>query len=157
LVAGSQLPNFTAHFMQNLEGRIDERREDVRIIRDRWDRFGLNQRDAIADCERKDVGIDKEYCGDAIRVVNRFDILTALQNRLRSAGDFERPVILARAIGTEPLVREIAENATVEFQPAIPTTPVGFVYGGGVGILFWALGRILFAILGAPFRPRYAD
>lgn len=155
VVAGSQAPNFTAHFMQNLEGRVDELLVQVSDINSDRDRAGFTRNMAKAACEAAENQVVKDDCDRAESTLVRYDVLTDLQSELRDTNPWQRPVVLGQKISTEGDVRAIAENALKEYQPAIPTTADGAGYAAGVGAIFWALFRLIFGILGAPFRPRY--
>lgn len=155
VVAGSQAPNFTAHFMQNLEGRVDELRMQVDDINSDRDRAGFTRNMARAACAAADSAVVKDDCDRAEDTLVRFDTLSELQNELRDTNVWKRPVVLGQKASTDTNVRAIAENAVKEYKPAIPTTADGAGFAAGVGAFFWALFRIIFSILGAPFRPRY--
>lgn len=155
IVAGSQAPNFTAHFMQNLEGRVDELMIQVRDIEGDREQAGITRNMAKAACAAADSQSLKDDCDRAEETLIRYDTLAALQGELREANVWKRPILLGQKVSMDQNVRYIAENALKEFKPAIPTTADGAGYAAGAGAVFWAVFRILFMILGAPFRPRY--
>lgn len=155
IVIGSQAPNFTAHFMQNLEGRVDELLIQVQDINADREKIGMTRNMAKAACEAADTQVLKDDCDRAEETLVRFDTLQALQAELHEANVWKRPVVLGEKIGTDEDVRTLAENVTKEFKPAIPTTADGAGYAAGFGAVFWAFFRVIFMILGLPFRPRY--
>ncbi|MEM9989323.1 MAG: DUF2937 family protein [Pseudomonadota bacterium] len=154
VAAGSQAPNFTAHFMQNLEGRIDEL---VRVVDDiNADRaqLGFTRSMAKAACREAPTAIILQDCNRAEETLVRFDTLQDIKAKLDAATGWERPIILAKSVMEDPNIRQIAENAQKEFDPAMPATMEGAGYAAGTGGGLWAVGRLLMGILGAPFRRR---
>ncbi len=154
VVAGSQAPNFTAHFMQNLEGRVDELGRLAQDITSDRERLGYTRKMAKAACEAAEAEMVREDCNRAEETLDRFDALMALQTKLKDASGWERPILLAQTAMSDTRVRGFAENAMKEFQPAVPTTAEGAGYAAGTGGGLWAIGRLLFGLLGAPFRRR---
>lgn len=151
IVAGSQAPNYTAHYMQNMEGRIDELRPIVKSIDDDRDSIGYTREQAAETCAGTNEPLFQKDCVRNETIIARFEKLVASQLALKEASSLMRPILLAQSYD-----RDIAENVLKEFQPAVPTTLDGAVYGGGGGLVAWIISRLLFGILGLPFRPRYA-
>jgi len=156
VAAGSQAPNFASHTMQNIEGRIDELRRIVESIRADRAEIGYTRDQARETCAAALEPLFQKDCARNEQIESRYEALTALQARLRSADPWSRPVVLARAAGADPVVREVAQNAMVEFQPAIPATAEGLTYAAGAGGGLWGLARLLFASIDMPFRRSYA-
>ncbi|WOI53696.1 DUF2937 family protein [Parvularcula sp. LCG005] len=151
VVAGSQAPNFTTHYMQNLEGRIDELGRIVRSIDSDRESIGYTREMAAETCAGTNEPLFKTDCVRNETIIARFEKLVASQMALRNASDLMRPIVLARTHDVE-----IAENTAKEFEIAVPVTPDAAAYGGGLGAGLWAIFRVIFGILGAPFRRRYA-
>lgn len=178
LLAGSQAPNFTTHFMQNLEGRVDERRLDFDRITERWEYYGITRENVSDNC-RTDAtsgSNPQASCLEDEMIISRFEKLVALQEELQAASKWERPVLLGHALldgscssdvpdelkeRTENRLdtlctRYLALNALKEYEPAVPVTADGAAYAAGGGAGVWAIFRILFSLIGMPFRSRYA-
>ncbi|MEM1102751.1 MAG: DUF2937 family protein [Pseudomonadota bacterium] len=153
-IAGSQAPNFTAHFMQNLEGRIDELRMLAGEIRNDRALLGYTDADARAACAETADPLIKTDCERSETILDRYDVLATLQANLKSADGWRRPFILARTVAAESPARDMAENAMVEFQPAVPATTEGAGYAAGSGGLVWGVARLIFGLIGLPFRRR---
>ena len=178
LIAGSQAPNFTTHFMQNLVGRVDERRLDAERITERWEYYGVDRDQVAADCRARseEKSNPQASCLEDEMIVRRFEKLLALQEELQAASKWERPILLGRALldgscssdvpdalkeKTENRLdtlctRYLAMNSLKEFELAVPVTMDGLAYGAGGGVGFWAIFRLLFGLIGMPFRSRYA-
>ncbi|MEM9235028.1 MAG: DUF2937 family protein, partial [Pseudomonadota bacterium] len=155
LLAGSQAPNFTNNFMQNLEGRVDERRLDFERITERWDYYGIEEAEVLDNCNRDAVegSNPQASCQEDVLIVKRYNLLSALQGELQEASIWERPILLGKSVATgsckvdgdaiadgpaantlETLcVRYLAKNTLEEFKPAVPVTADGFAYGAGGG------------------------
>lgn len=178
VIAGSQAPNFTTNFMQNLEGRVDERKLDYDRISERWDYFNVDRDSVEDDCREKadDNSNPQASCLEDVLIVERYELLNELQTELKNASDWERPILLGKAVIegncksvdmsnvssktqnslNQLCVRYLAENTAKEYEPAVPVTVDGAAYAAGGGLGLWAIFRILFGILGLPFRPRYS-
>lgn len=149
-VAGSQAPEFTAHYMQNLAGRIDELRPIVEEFDADVGRHGYSRARAMEECETS-AGLLNALCSGYATTVRRYELLAAHQSELSAAGDYVRPLVLIRAAGQESIVREIARSAMNEYKPAIPTTLDGAAYAGGGFAVAWGLLSFVFGFLGALF------
>lgn len=178
LLIGSQAPNFTNNFMQNLEGRVDERSLDFERITERWEYFGTDRANVADDCRANstDNTNPEASCLEDVLIVERFESLTALKTELNDATIWERPILLIKAIATERCnmgadvelapasvdnlsklcMRDLAVSTGEAYEPAIPVTADGAAYAAGGGLGFWAIFRLLFGVIGLPFRPRYA-
>lgn len=152
VVAGSQAPNFTAHFMQNLEGRVDELGLLAADITSDRERLNYTRKMAQAACAAAEAEVVREDCNRAEETLDRFGALKTLQDELKAVTGWERPLTLAKAVAADDMVRGFAENVKKEFEPAIPATAEGAGYAAGTGGGIWVIFRILFGLIGAPFR-----
>lgn len=178
VVAGSQAPNFTNNFMQNLEGRVAERQLDFDRITERWDYFNVTSETAAENCNA-DASANSNpqaSCLEDVLIVERYESLSALQSELKDATIWERPILLGRSLAADSCkaggdvelseasldnlsqlcLRNLAASTMEEFEPAIPVTADGAAYAAGGGAGIWAVFRILFGLVGMPFRSRYA-
>ncbi len=147
-VAGSQGPGFTLQYMQNLTGRIDELRPIVEQFDADVGRYGYTRQAAMAECLAAD-GLLDALCSSYETVVARYEELSAHYNELTAAGDYVRPLVLAKSFK-----RDIADSVYEEFEPAMPVTPVGLAYAGGGFIVGWGLLSFVFGLLGSMFGGR---
>ena len=146
----SQAPEFTNQYMQNLAGRIDELRPLVEQFDARVAEYGYPRDAAMAECGTSD-GLTKALCNTYEDAVRRYELLVAHRAEIADKNAYMQPLMAARG-----LQRDIAENVYENFKPGVPTTPVGAAYAGGGFVGFWAVARLLFGLLAAPFRSRYA-
>lgn len=149
-VAGSQAPGFTLQYMQNLAGRIDELKPIVEQFDADVGRHGYSRERALAECETAE-GLLTALCGGYATTARRYQTLVDHRERLEAAGDYLRPLILARAAGEEAIVRDIARSTMDEYKPAIPTTLDGAAYAGGGFAIGWGGLSFIFGIIGAMF------
>lgn len=150
-VAGSQAPEFTAHYMQNLAGRIDELRPIVEEFDADVGRHGYSRARAMQECETS-AGLLNALCSGYATTVRRYELLTAHQAELGAAGDYVRPLVLIRAAGQQGVIRDIARSAMTEYKPAIPTTLDGAAYAGGGFAVVWGLLSFIFGVFGGGRR-----
>lgn len=152
LVAGSQAPNFTTHFMQNLEGRVDQLRlESAQALR-RLEEAGMTRNMAKAACAASETEQQKANCETTEQIFVSYDTLREVQEELDAEGDWRRPLVLAQRTAQDGVVREFAQNATKNYEIAVPVTVQSAGYGGGLGLATWIIFRLLFGLIGAPFR-----
>jgi hypothetical protein len=142
-VAGSQAPGFTLQYMQHLNGRVEALRPIVEQFDADVGRIGYNRANAIAECDEAD-GLLQALCGGYARTVRDYERYAAHLSLLREAGDYARPLVVARHID-----RDVAEGVMAEFKPAIPTTLDGAAYAAGGFAVVWGVLSFLFGFLGA--------
>ena len=147
-LVASQGPEFTAHYMQNLNGRVAE----LETIVERFDsdiaNFGYTREQAIEQCKLATDLFDA-LCSSYRSAIERYTYLKTHLAALSSVEDHVRPLILARSYDPE-----IAEAVRENYEPAVPTTLNGGLYAAGGFVVFWGLPLFLFSILGAMFGGR---
>lgn len=147
VIAGSQAPNYTQNYLQNLEGRIDELRRIVEsIIADR-EAIGYDRDKVREVCAGTNEQLFQQDCVRNEEIESRYERLVSHQEKIKAAGMWMAPITLARNFD-----KELVENTLKEYKVAVPATGPGFAYGGGLGLIAWLLGRVVFGLLGAPFR-----
>ena len=151
--AGSQAPNYTAHYMQNLEGRIAELRPIVAEFDADVARYGYTRDAAMLECETA-TGLLDALCGGYATTIERFEILLEHQTMLKGASDYVRPLILLRDMADSEIVRELNRSVMKEYEPAIPTTLDGAAYAGGGFAALWGALSFIFGLLGSMFGGR---
>ena len=142
---GSQGPEFTVQYMQNLQGRVDELRPIVEQFDSDLARYDYTREQALAECTTATQLLDA-LCDGYETTVRRFETLAAHLAELDGASDYVRPLILAKT-QMEDLTLAVYEL----FQPAVPTTLIGASYAGGGFAVLWGGASFLFGILGAMF------
>lgn len=155
VLAGSQAPNFTYNFMQNLEGRVNELLAFKQDIESDRARAGLTRAMAVKACEAADTQMLKDDCERAEETIVRYETLAALQDELKSENGWMRPIKLAKGMMEAGIIRDVAENTMKEYKVAVPATVEAAGYAGGTGGGVFVIARLLFGLIGAPFRRRY--
>jgi hypothetical protein len=142
---GSQAPGFTLQYMQNLAGRIDELRPIVEQFDADVLAYGYTREQALIECDIS-TGLLEALCGGYATTIRRFEELTLHMAELEAAGDYVRPLILARSFK-----RDIIDSVMEEFKPAVPVTVDGAVYAGGGFAVLWGAASFLFGVIGSMF------
>ncbi len=155
VAAGSQAPNFTNNFEQNLAGRIDELRTIVMQVQTVREQAGLTREMAQAACDAAPDASLRNDCLTIDETITRFDTLVALKEELEAVPSWQRPISLIQSAASDPVIREIAENTMEEFKPAIPATAEGAGYGAAGGGVLWGVLRAIFGLIAMPFRRNY--
>lgn len=134
--AFSQFPEYYAHYVQRLGGRIDQARLRAVEIRDDAAAKGLSVEDYID--QFLDSTPHSLEGGRMAESIFHLADMEAAYEALRSAAPLQRPVVFA-----EHLNGGLAEATLADFAPAVPLTPEGFVYAG-CGLL---AGLVVFSVL----------
>jgi len=144
-VIASQAPEFAQQYRQRLGGALDELTSIVEQFSSEAKSAGLETKDAIAH-DLLAIGLQSRDRGRSMeQTFARHARLDDQQKRMREAGPFARLIVLA-----ETYDPRIAQRAWGDFEPAVPTTPEGFVTAGAGALLGYGFLRLV----GAPFRRR---
>ncbi|WP_018700341.1 DUF2937 family protein [Amorphus coralli] len=141
-VVTSQVPEYTQQYRQRLGGAVDELRAVVQSFDADAERVGYTRPQAIAALARAEDPFPRERARSMQVTIDRYERLSRQQTEFRSAGPFQRIVVLAQDF--DPT---LAENAWEDFQPAVPTTAEGAVaagVGAGFGVLLVGFLSLLF-------------
>ena len=144
-VIASQAPSFTNQYMQNLQGRIDELKPIVEEFDANVSGYGYTRDSAMAECNVA-TGLLDALCETYVTTVRRYELLTVHIAELEAAGDYVRPLILAKT-----QIRDVTESVYKQFEPAVPATVHGAVYAAGGFAVAWGASSFLFGLLGAMF------
>ena len=149
-VAVSQAPGFTAAYMQNLEGRVDE----LRVIVERFEAniasIGYDRERALAECAVAERLLGA-LCDGIAEDIERYETLRAHRAELLAAESWARPVVLARAPQ-----RDVAASAYDAYEPVVPATATGAGYAAAGFAGGWGGLTVILGLLTAPFRRREA-
>ena len=153
IAAGAQAPEFTAHYMQNLSGRVAELGALVRqydgIVAD----LGTTRDGYVDDLRAANRESTTKTADVIVSTFDRYEALSQQLESLRATDDFRRPLILAKGL-VQGNDREIANSVIAEFKPAVPLTPEAFAYAGGVGVALWGILAAIFGVIGSMFGGR---
>lgn len=144
-VIASQAPEFAQQYRQRLGGALDELTTIVEQFSSEAKSAGLETKDAIARLEANGEQLARDRGRSIEQTIARHARLDDQQKRMREAGPFARLIVLA-----ETYDPRIAQRAWGDFEPAVPTTPEGFVTAVAGALLGYGFLRLV----GAPFRRR---
>jgi hypothetical protein len=145
----SQFPEYAQQYEQRLGGAVDELRIIVNEFELAATNFGLTRDEALA---RYAATEDEFIRGRGIsmaRIISRYETLSAALAEISGATGWQRLQHLP-----EYLDSEIGARALENFEPAVPLTPEGFVYGLAGFTLGYLLLSGLVRFLMLPFRRR---
>ncbi|MGD1878866.1 MAG: DUF2937 family protein [Kiloniellaceae bacterium] len=125
--AFSQFPEYYAHYVQRLGGRIDQARLRAEEIREDALAKGLSVEDYIDRfLDSAPHSLEGARMSESIFQLDRME---AAYQALRSAPPLQRPLVFAEHLNTGLL-----ESTLGDYAPAVPLTPEGLAYAGA-GVL----------------------
>jgi hypothetical protein len=120
----SQFPEYYAHYVQRLGGRIDQARQRAREIREDAAEKGLTVEAYIENfLDSAPHSLEGGRMAESIFQLERMEAAYAA---LRDAAPLQRPRAFA-----EHLDAGLVEATLGDFAPALPLTPEGLAYAGG--------------------------
>ena len=119
--AFSQFPEYYAHYLQRLGGRIDQARLRAAEIREDAAEKGLSVEDYVETF--LDSAPHNLEGGRMAESIFQLDRMEAAYQALRDATPLQRPLAFA-----EHLNPGLAEATLADFAPAVPITPEGLTY-----------------------------
>lgn len=144
-VLASQLPEFAQQYRQRLGGAIDELSREVVQFGAEAKAERLTPDSAIERLRHNADVLAQKRAIDMNETMARLTRLERQRDSFVDAGPLTRIAVLARDF--DPA---IASRAYQSFEPAVPTTPEGFVSA----VVGFFLGGGLLRLLGLPFRRR---
>jgi hypothetical protein len=121
--AFSQFPEYYAHYVQRLGGRIDQARLRAEEIREDAAAKGLSVEDYIENfLDSAPHSLEGARMSESIFQLDRME---AAYNALREAPVMQRPFTFVEHMNTG-----LVEATLGDFKPALPLTPEGLVYAG---------------------------
>lgn len=145
----SQFPEYAQQYTQRLGGAVDELRGEVERIDAEAAGNSLTRAQYL---ERYTGNVDPIFVRDGenkVRLIGRYDQLSAALLRVQGAGPVERLVLLPSFLDSE-----IGGRTLDNFKPAVPVAAEGFLYAGGGFVIGYALVWALGGLLLLPFRRR---
>jgi hypothetical protein len=124
----SQFPEYYAHYVQRLGGRIDQARQRAGEIREDAAEKGLSVETYVETfLESTPHSLEGVRMEESIFQLDRME---AAYQALRDAAIIERPLIFA-----EHWNGGLVEATMGDFNPALPLTPEGFLYAAAGALL----------------------
>lgn len=135
LAAGSQAPEFSQQYRQRLGGAIDELAQVLVDFDADALNSGLKRDDALKQMADDATPFVRDRAQSMNRVIVRHERLTWQSERMEEAPGVMRPLILARYPDTW-----IVTQTWQDFEPAVPLTMPGLVWGGTGLVAFLLAG-----------------
>lgn len=119
----SQFPEYYAHYLQRLGGRIDQARSRAAGIREDAQAKGMSVEDYIDNfLESTPHSLEGERMAESIFQLANME---AAYDALRNATTLQRPFAFVEYMDTG-----LVDATLRDFAPAVPLTPEGMVYAG---------------------------
>lgn len=146
-LAASQFPEFAQQYRQRLGGALEEMRQVVASFDADASRNRLTREEALSTYTRDDTPFLRDQGASVKQQIGRYEWLSEQRSRLESAPPLMQPVVVLS--GPD---RRVAEGAWSDFAPAVPVTPVGFVWAGIGFVVAGGLVSLLRQLGGAARR-----
>jgi len=138
LISFSQLPEFAQQYSQRLGGAINE----LRVIVADFDRDAANSQLTRDEALEQMLGSPTKFARDRgvsmNRTITRYYLLGRQKQEMESADPLLRPLFMLQT-PDETLV----EGAWSDFEPALPVTSAGAVYGAAGALVAIMIARLL--------------
>lgn len=132
-IAGAQLPELAQQYKQRLGGAIDE----VAAIVERFDADAasnqLNRAEALNRLAESSDDVVRRRGQDAILNIQRLGALQEQQESMDSSSVGQTVYLLTHAD------HDLLQSTLADFQPAVPSTTEGLVYGALGFLVGWSL------------------
>ncbi len=137
LAVFSQAPEFAHQYRQRIGGAVDELKTVVMDFDKDADNSQLSRNQALDKMTRSTEQLTHDRGQSMTRSIGRFESLTEQQSWLENSHPLTRPLLVLKNLDG-PLF----ENAWKAFEPAVPLTSSGFMYGGIGAFLAMILARL---------------
>jgi hypothetical protein len=148
LALTSQAPEFANQYRQRLGGAIDELRAVIADFDRDADNSRLDRQTALRGMRDSATRFIRDRGESMARLIARHDNLVGQQRSLDQATGMLQPLIVLRNPDSQ-----IVAGAWQDFEPAVPLTAAGAVYGGAGAAAAMVLARLC-ASLGRGWRRR---
>ena len=145
VVGFSQAPEFAQQYRQRLGGAVDELARVVAAFDADAARNGLARREALSAYSRAPDAFLNDRGRTMSAHIARLNRLTTQSTHLDAAPPLLRPGLVLRTPD-----RDLIRATLASFEPALPLTQAGAVYGGAGG----ALGFLMSVLFGGSGRVR---
>ncbi|MCG6859414.1 MAG: DUF2937 family protein [Salaquimonas sp.] len=147
----SQAPEFAQQYRQRLGGAVEELRAVVADFDRDAQASSMSRAQALEAMAAASQRFTRDRGASMTRTIERFDGLFEQQTSMETSGTLTRPIIVLRNPDTQVL-----EGAWGIFEPALPLTLPGVVYGG-IGALVFAMAARLGVCTTRSLRRRRSD
>ena len=133
LAALSQAPEYAQQYRQRIGGAIDELRTVVTDFDNDAAASGMSRDGALDEMMRSSERFPRDRGESMMRTITRFDALSEQKFAMDNAHPVTRPLFVLRYPDTQ-----VMQGAWEDFEPAVPLTTSGAIYGG-IGALIAAI------------------
>ena len=137
LVVFSQAPEFSQQYRQRLGGALDELRQVVEDFDADAAASGLDRSAALRQMKSSGDTLVKDRGHSMGRVISRHEALSAQKHNMDNAHPVTRPLFILRYPDTRVL-----NGAWEDYEPAVPVTQAGIIFGGTGALLMLVLSRL---------------
>lgn len=137
LAAASQLPEFAQQYRQRLGGAIEELQSVVADFDQDAAAFGLSRDDALTRLRNSAEALPRARGVTMARTIERYENLLVQRQAMESADPLVRPIHIL----SYPDQRILAGTWQI-FEPAVPLTPAGILWGAFGGLLAGGVARL---------------
>ncbi len=137
MAAFSQAPEFAQQYRQRLGGAIDELRVVVADFDTDAQKSQLSREQALKSMLESPTPFSRDRGASMSRTISRFDALASQQVLMEKAHPVTRPLFVLQNPD-----RTVIKGAWEIFEPALPFTLPGAVYGGAGAFLMMLMARM---------------
>ncbi|MEO1397992.1 MAG: DUF2937 family protein [Pseudomonadota bacterium] len=130
----SQGPEYAQQYRQRLGGAVEELRTLVNDLERDAAAVSSSRATALEGMVRSSDPFTKARGESMTKTVARFESLTAQQGQLKTSAPVWRPLVVFKSLD-----QKIANDAYAEFEPAVPLTVSGLLWGIAGGLMGWLL------------------
>ncbi|MCB1455301.1 MAG: DUF2937 family protein [Nitratireductor sp.] len=125
LATFSQAPEFAQQYRQRLGGAVEELRVIVADFDADAGRSSMTRDEALSEMREAETPFVRDRGTSMTSTINRFTVLESQLGAIDNAPDLTRPLLVATAPDMQ-----IAGDAWEAFEPALPLTLAGVIWGG---------------------------
>ena len=137
LAALSQFPEFAQQYRQRIGGGIDELTTVITDFDKDAAERGLNREGGLEELAKSDEELPKLRAKSMRKAINRFENLTVQRDALEASDPALRPIHVLRYPD-----RQTLDGAWEIFEPAVPLTLAGLIWGGVGALGAGLIGRV---------------
>lgn len=137
LAVFSQAPEFAQQYRQRIGGAVDELKTVVMDFDKDAGNSQLSREQALDQMTSSAERLTHDRGDSMTRTVGRFERLNEQQKWLENSHPLTRPLLVLKNLD-----RPLFENAWHAYEPAVPLTSSGFMYGGLGALLAMLLARM---------------
>lgn len=130
----SQFPEFAQQYRQRVGGAADALSKVVIQFDDTARDAGLSRDEALRSYAKTSDDFLQKRGEDMTATIKRYEFLTAHFAQMTEAQPFERLLVFLKARDMD-----ITKAALESYEPAVPATPEGLIFGGAGVLGGWAL------------------